>query len=171
MANILYNLEPKIINTEPTCLIWLNEAIILQQFHYWIDKNKAVGVNFRDGRVWTFGTNQEYRDRNFPFWSFNTVKRTIVDLTDMGFMSKKYIQVATNETVYYEPQTKEEFDELMEIVKVGDMVYSKLVFNDLWYAVGLCDRSDPSSKCLFPNIIMDEHLAPLTRRDWHVTIS
>jgi len=78
-------------------------------------------------------------------------------------MSKEYIPVATSETVYYEPQTKEEFDELMEVVKVGDMVYNKWVFSGLWYTVGLNDETDPSSKCLFPNIIMDEHLPPLTR--------
>jgi hypothetical protein len=29
--------------------------------------------------------------------------------------------------------------------------------------MGLNDETDPSSKCLFPNIIMDEHLPPLTR--------
>ena len=78
-------------------------------------------------------------------------------------MSKEYIPVATSETVYYEPQTKEEFNELMETVKVGDMVYNKWVFSGLWYTVGLNDETDPSSKCLFPNIVMDEHLAPLTR--------
>jgi len=78
-------------------------------------------------------------------------------------MSNEYIPVATSETVYYEPQTKEEFDELMESLKVGDMVYNKWVFNGLWYTVGLNDETDPSSKCLFPNIIMDEPLPPLTR--------
>ena len=78
-------------------------------------------------------------------------------------MSKEYIPVTTSNTVYYKPQTKQEFDELMEVVKVGDMVYSKWVFSGLWYTVGLNDRSDPSTKCLFPNIVMDEHLPPLTR--------
>jgi len=78
-------------------------------------------------------------------------------------MSKEYIPVATSDTVYYEPQTKEEFDDLMETVKVGDMVYNKWVFNGLWYTVGLNDKTDSSSICLFPNIVMDESLPPLTR--------
>ncbi|MCL2854589.1 MAG: TnpV protein [Defluviitaleaceae bacterium] len=78
-------------------------------------------------------------------------------------MSKEYIPVATIDTVYYEPQTKEEFDKLMEVVKVGDMVYSKWVFSGLWYTVGLNDINDPTSICLFPNIIMDEELPQLTR--------
>jgi hypothetical protein len=78
-------------------------------------------------------------------------------------MSREYIPVATSDTVYYEPQTKEEFDKLMEVVKVGDMVYSKWVFNGLWYTGGLNDINDPTTICLFPNIIMDEPLEPLTR--------
>jgi len=78
-------------------------------------------------------------------------------------MSNEYIPVATSSTVYYEPQTKQEFDELMEVVKVGDMVYSKWVFNGLWYTVGLNDINDPTTICLFPNVIMDEHLPRLTR--------
>ena len=78
-------------------------------------------------------------------------------------MSNEYIPVATADTIYYEPQTQQEFDDLMEAVKVGDMVYNKWVFNGLWYTVGLNDEVDISSKCLFPNIIMDEPLPPLTR--------
>ena len=66
-------------------------------------------------------------------------------------------------TVYYEPETQQEFDELMDIVKVGDMVYSKWVFSGLWYTVGLNDINDPTTICLFPNIIMEEALPPLTR--------
>ena len=78
-------------------------------------------------------------------------------------MSKEYIPVATADTKYYEPQTQQEFDDLMEVVKVGDMVYSKWVFDGMWYTVGINDKNDPTSKCLFPNIIMEEHLPPLTR--------
>jgi hypothetical protein len=81
-------------------------------------------------------------------------------------MSKEYIPVATSDTTYYEPQTKEEFDNLMEIVKIGDMVHNKWVFESsggLWYTVGLNDETDLSSKCLFPNVIMDEPLPSLTR--------
>jgi len=78
-------------------------------------------------------------------------------------MSKEYIPVATSSTIYYKPQTEQEFDELMAVVKVGDMVYSKRIFNGLWYTVGLNDKNDPTTICLFPNIVMDEHLPPLTR--------
>ena len=88
MLNIFYNIEPKVINTELACAIGLNEAIVLQQLHYWIEKNKATGSNYRDGHYWTYGTIQGYRDRDFRFWSFNTVKRTITRLLELGFLIK-----------------------------------------------------------------------------------
>ena len=78
-------------------------------------------------------------------------------------MCTEYIPVATADTIYYEPQTQQEFDDLMEVVKVGDMVCNKWVFDGLWYTVGLNDRNDPTSVCLFPNIIMEETLPSLTR--------
>jgi hypothetical protein len=79
-------------------------------------------------------------------------------------MSNEYIPVATANTVYYEPQTQQEMDEMTALMKVGDMIFSKWVFNGLWYTMGLNDKTDPESMCLFPNIIMDEEpLKPLTR--------
>jgi len=102
MANIFYNLEPKIINTELACLIGLNEAVVLQQLHYWIEKNKTAGVNYRDGRVWTYSSTQEYRDRDFPFWSINTVRRTFDNLSSKGFLVKgNYNKLKIDKTLWY----------------------------------------------------------------------
>jgi len=79
-------------------------------------------------------------------------------------MSNEYIPVATENTVYYEPKTEQEMDEMTAIMKVGDMIYSKWVFNGLWYTMGLLDKNDPETTCLFPNIIISEEpLKPLTR--------
>ena|GEM_PF-1697631 len=86
MSNIFYNIEPKVINTQLAVSIGLNEAIVLQQLHYWLERNKTTATNFQDGRYWTYGTIQEYRDRDFPFWSFDTVKRTLAKLIKMGFV-------------------------------------------------------------------------------------
>jgi hypothetical protein len=102
MSNIFYNIEPKIINTELACLIGLNDAIVLQQLHYWIEKNKATGTNCFDGRVWTYGTIQEYRDRDFPFWSIDTVKRTLGSLVKRGFLIRgNYNRMKMDHTNWY----------------------------------------------------------------------
>ena len=76
-------------------------------------------------------------------------------------MRKEYIPVATSATNYYEPQTQQKFDQLMEQMKVGDMIFNKWVFETiggLWYTMGLMDENNPDTKMLFPNIIMDEPL-------------
>ena len=102
MSNIFYNIEPKVINTELACLLGLNEAIVLQQMHYWLEKNKAKAKNYHDNRFWTYGSLQEYRDRDFKFWSFNTVKRTIAKLTERGFLlASNYNKIRLDQTKWY----------------------------------------------------------------------
>ena len=78
----------------------------------------------------------------------------------------EYIPVATADTAYYKPETQEEFEQMTEQMKLGDMIFSKWVFQasgGIWYTMGLNDDKDPTTLCLFPNIIMDEVLPPLTR--------
>jgi hypothetical protein len=82
-------------------------------------------------------------------------------------MSREYIPVATASTVYYKPQTEEEMETMTAQMKVGDMIFNKWVFQasgGLWYTMGLNDETDPTTMCLFPNIILSEEpLPPLTR--------
>ena len=80
-------------------------------------------------------------------------------------MSREYIPKATADTAYYKPQTQEEMEQMTEQMKLGDMIYSKWVFNGLWYTMGLNDKNDSTTLCLFPNITLgeDEDLPPLTR--------
>ena len=65
-------------------------------------------------------------------------------------------------TIYYKPQTKQEFDALIESMKVGDMIFSKWVFQasgGIWYTMGLMDKHNPDTKMLFPNIVLGEELS------------
>ena len=81
-------------------------------------------------------------------------------------MSNEYIPVATASTVYHKPETQQELDELVQTANIGDMIFSKWVFQasgGMWYTVGLMEKSDPTTKMLFPNIILGENLPHLTR--------
>ena len=82
-------------------------------------------------------------------------------------MRKEYIPVATSTTIYYKPETEVEFNALIETMKVGDMIFSKWVFQasgGIWYTMGLMDENDPTTKMLFPNILLGSELSkPLSR--------
>jgi hypothetical protein len=79
-------------------------------------------------------------------------------------MSNEYIPVSTGKTVYFEPKTKEELERMTEMMSVGDMIFNKWTFNKgMWYTMGLLDKKDPATMCLFPNIVMGETLRPLKR--------
>jgi hypothetical protein len=64
--------------------IGLNEAIALQQLHYWLDMPK-VGVEI-DGEKWVYNTYEDWRKDNFPFWSVRTVERTFKNLEKDGLI-------------------------------------------------------------------------------------
>lgn len=64
-------------------VIGLNEALIIQQLHYWLE-NPKVGVT-RDGFKWIFNTYDEWKE-NFPFWSTATIQRIFINLEKMGLV-------------------------------------------------------------------------------------
>lgn len=75
-------------------IVGLNEAIVLQQVHYWtehIAKNQGrlppdQRSNFRSGRWWTYQSFPEWQANSFPFWSLATIKRTFLNLEALGVL-------------------------------------------------------------------------------------
>lgn len=59
--------------------IGLNEAIVLQQIHYWLRKSN----NVKDGHKWIYNTYNAWQ-KQFPFWSIPTIRRTITSLEKQG---------------------------------------------------------------------------------------
>ncbi|MGX7024138.1 hypothetical protein [Vagococcus hydrophili] len=55
--------------------IGLNEAIFIQQVHYWIEKSNHVF----NGKKWIYNTYEGW-NKQFPFWSVMTIRRTISSL-------------------------------------------------------------------------------------------
>lgn len=82
---MLFNKHPLVVDKELAAKIGLNEAMILQQVHYWMEINKKNKRNYHEGRQWTYNTIDEWTEE-FPFWSKQTVKRTFKNLRDLGFI-------------------------------------------------------------------------------------
>ena len=77
--------------------IGLNEAIVLQQVHYWLQSSK----NLHDGRRWTYQTLDEWQEQ-FPFWSLMTIRRTITSLKDKGLLlTANYNPKRSDRTLWY----------------------------------------------------------------------
>lgn len=76
---LLFEEHPILVLPKLASLIGLNEAIILQQIKYWINKNKELGRNFVNGKYWTYNSVEEWK-KQFPFWSNDTIRRTIQSL-------------------------------------------------------------------------------------------
>ena len=80
MSKLLFDEQPIVVDRTLAKAIGLNEAIVLQQVHYWITINKEANKHFYEGRYWVYNTLADWHKNNFAFWSFDTVKRTFAKL-------------------------------------------------------------------------------------------
>lgn len=97
MANIFYNEHPLVVNPALAKLVGLNEAIILQQLHYWISKN----INIRDGKSWVYNTIKEWAEQ-FPFWNERTIRRVLDKLIKDGIvLAGNYNEKSFDRTKWY----------------------------------------------------------------------
>lgn len=79
----------------------VNESIILNNFVFWLAKNKANNQNFFDERYWTFNSVRAYKEL-FPFWSESQIKRTIKSLVDKDVLVVgNYNNMAYDRTNWY----------------------------------------------------------------------
>ena len=77
--------------------IGLNEAIILQQIHYWLLKSN----NVRDGYKWVYNSYSEW-NKQFPFFSRNTMIRAFNSLEKQGLLiTANYNKASFDKTKWY----------------------------------------------------------------------
>jgi hypothetical protein len=92
----------------------LHEAIVLQQFHFWIEVNKRKNVNLRDGKIWTYGSYVTWQKENFPFLSVGMVRRAIEFLEKNGIVIRGcYNSNSYDHTSWYSINY-EKLDEFLE---------------------------------------------------------
>lgn len=61
------------------------EAILIENFRFWIAKNKANDKHFHDGLHWTYNSTKALAEL-FPYWSIDQIKRTLKRLEDAGVL-------------------------------------------------------------------------------------
>ena len=102
MSKILFDEQPLIVSRELAKLIGLNEAIVLQQVHYWLEINRKANKNFHDGCYWTYNSMKNWHENDFSFWCFDTVKRTFTSLVKKGYLiAGNYNRQKFDQTKWY----------------------------------------------------------------------
>ena len=81
MSNLLIDDYPILVLPALASEIGLNEAIVLQQMHYWLKKSNH---NY-DGRRWIYNSFPEWQ-KHFPFWSVMTIKRAVYSLEKQNLL-------------------------------------------------------------------------------------
>ncbi len=79
MSRLLLDEHPLMVMPNLAVKIGLNEAMILQQIHYWNEINRKSNNNYRDGYYWTFNSYVNW-GKQFPFWNKRTIQRAISNL-------------------------------------------------------------------------------------------
>lgn len=77
--------------------IGLNEAILVQQIHYWLQRSKHT----HDGQKWIYNTHESWLEQ-FPFWSKATLKRVITSLKSQSLINTgNFNRMKMDRTVWY----------------------------------------------------------------------
>ena len=98
MSSLLINEPPLQVLPSLAAAIGLNEAIALQQLHYWL----AHAKKSHDGKMWIYKTYAEWKAQDFPFWSERTIQRTFLNLEKlMIVLSAKLADNKHNKVNFY----------------------------------------------------------------------
>lgn len=112
-STLLINDYPMMFSPLLAELVGLNEAIILQQLHYWLLK---AGKEY-NGRLWVYNSISSWQTQ-FRFWSESTIKRTFKNLEKQGLiLTANFNKKNFDKTKWYSIN----YDKLQELEK--DVVY------------------------------------------------
>ena len=97
MSNLLIQEVPLMVLPTLATKIGLNEAMFLQQLHYWIDRSK----HDMEGHRWIYNTIEDWC-KQFPFWSRRTIARVISALERQGLvLTANYNRKGFDRTKWY----------------------------------------------------------------------
>lgn len=83
------------------CKYGMLEAVLLNYFDFWIEKNKANEKHFHDGYYWTYNSNKAFTEL-FPYASQKRIRTALSHLIEEGLIATgNYNEKAFDHTTWY----------------------------------------------------------------------
>lgn len=111
---LLISDKPLILLPKLAVKIGLNEAVFLQQLHFWLGRSK----NRIDGKMWVYKTFDEWQ-KEMPFISIRTLKRVASNLKKKKLIITKQKVHKQWYTINYETLKAIEFED----IKIDDLPF------------------------------------------------
>ena len=115
MSNkLLFDTQPLVVIPELAVAIGLDEAIVLQQIHYWCHLNEKARSNYhyRDGYYWVYNSMPKWNEQ-FPWYKKSKLERTFASLKEKGLIIiANYNARAMDRTNWY----RVDYDALQRII-------------------------------------------------------
>lgn len=106
----------------------LVEAILLNNFQYWIEKNKANRKNYYDGSYWTYNTTKAFSEL-FPYLSQRKIQNALKRLRENGIIKVgNYNENQYDRTLWY------------AFTKKGECIMQKREMDSAEKGNGLCEN-------------------------------
>ena len=97
-SRLLFNEKPLFVLPTLAVKIGVNESMMVQQIHYWLDSD--LNQNFDGKRYWVYNTYSQW-GKQFPFWGEKTIRRTIASLENQGILISQVKTVRFKKTKFY----------------------------------------------------------------------
>jgi hypothetical protein len=97
MGKLIIDEHPLIVIPSLAMKLGTNEALVLQQIHYWLETSSHL----IEDRKWIYNTYEDWQ-KQLPFLSVMTIKRTIWSLEQRGLLiSANYNKMKMDKTKWY----------------------------------------------------------------------
>ena len=88
-------------NVNLAVTLGINQAILLNNLYYWIEKNRANNKHYYDGRYWTYNSAKAFCDM-FPYMSERAIRYALEGLVEKGIIIKgNYNKLNCDRTLWY----------------------------------------------------------------------
>lgn len=111
--SLILNSRPLVVIPELAEAIGLNEAIIIQQIHYWCADGRSTVRH--DGINWVYNTYEQWQEQ-FPFFSDRTIRRALKSLQDQGLVFVEQLNKSRHDRTNFYSVNYGRIDEVSEAV-------------------------------------------------------